>query len=155
MGYLDELRAFVSENGAELPLTKPTKPSSVSFVGASRAHNCDNPAATLKDWHRHLSAIDQFVTPPGWTLDAWLDLTDTAFWLYENHAGYAVRNGWSALDLFGVRVGMPRLGGLADLLDGARNLKLDGGKAHWTHLGVHCRMNVGCGDGCTLLWELG
>lgn len=112
-------------------------------------------AARLREWRARLSKIDQFSPPSDFTLGGWLDLTDTAFWLYESHGAYAVRNGWSAHDLFGVRVGMPNLGGLADLLDGARNLKLDGGKAHWTHLGVHCRMNIGCGDGCTLLWELG
>lgn len=111
--------------------------------------------ARLREWHAHLSAIDHFVTPPDWTLDGWLKLTDTALWLYEQHSSYAVRNGWSALDLFGVRVGMPGCGGLADLLGNARDLKLSGGRAYWSRTGVQFRMNVGCGDGCVLLWELG
>lgn len=112
--------------------------------------------ARLAEWHRNLSAIDQFASPPGWSLDAWLKLTDDAFWLYENHASYAVRNGWTARCLFAVRPGMPHLGGLADQLDGARNLKLDGGRAYWTHHGSPCRINVGCGDGsgAMLLWEI-
>jgi len=111
-------------------------------------------AARLREWHKHLSGVDQFVSPPGWTLDDWLRLTDTAFALYEGQASYAVRNGWTALDLFGVRPGMPRCGGLADQLHGARNLKLDGGRAFWTSLGVQFRTGIGCGQGCVLLWEL-
>lgn len=154
MGYLDELRAFVSENEPDEALTKPTQPSFVSSVGASPARLAGNPSAVLRDWHKHLSGVDQFVSPPGWTLDDWLRLTDTAFALYEGQASYAVRNGWTALDLFGVRPGMPRCGGLADQLRGARNLKLDGGRAYWSRMGVPFRTNVGCGQGCVLLWEL-
>lgn len=154
MGYLDELRAFVSENELDGALTKLTKPGFVSFVGDHSGHSPANPSAVLQDWHKHLSAVDQLVTPEHWTLDAWLKLTDTAFWLYENHASYAVRNGWTALDLFGIREGMPKFGGLADLLDGARNLKLVGGKAYWSHFGARFNIGVGIGPGCTLLWEL-
>lgn len=154
MGYLDELRAFVSENAPKDALTELTKPGSVGFVGASGADISANPSAVLRDWNRQLSAVDQFVTPPNWKLDAWHKLTDTAFWLYENHASYAVRNGWTALDLFGIRPGFPQRGGLADLLDGARNLKLSGGKAYWSHFGAPFNIGVGIGQGCTLLWEL-
>lgn len=111
--------------------------------------------ARLQEWHRHLSAIDQFVSPPGWTLDHWLKLTDTAFWLYEGFGPQAVRGGWTAHDLFGIRVGYPQRGGLADLLDGARNLKLVGGKAYWSRSGAPFNIGVGIGQGCTLLWELG
>lgn len=112
--------------------------------------------ASLRDWHAKLSAIDQFVSPPGWTLDQWLTLTDDAMWVYENHASYAVRNGWTAQCLFAVRPGMPHLGGLADMLEGSRDLKLVGGKAYWTISGVKHRINVGCGDGsgAILLWEI-
>lgn len=155
MGYLDELRSFVSENAPYEALTKPTEPGSVSSVGTSQDNISEIEArATLKRWHRHLSAIDQFCTPADWTLNNWLTLTDDAFWLYENHASYAVRNGWTALDLFGVRPGMPHRGGLADMLETSRDLKLNGGRAFWTQLGVKRRINVGCGEGCALLWEL-
>ena len=65
-----------------------------------------------------------------------------------------MRNGWTALDLFGVRPGFPQRGGLADLLNGARNLKLSGGKAYWSHLGAPFSIGIGIGRGCTLLWEL-
>lgn len=129
--------------------------SGLDCLPATPATAATNPPALLRDWHRHLSAVDQFVSPTDWTLDAWLKLTDTALWLYESHASYAVRNGWSVHDLFGVRAGMPRCGGLADQLDGARDLKLSGGRAYWSRMGVQFRMNVGCGDGCVLLWELG
>lgn len=113
-----------------------------------------NPALALRQWHASLSSVDQFVTPAGWQLDDWLRLTDTAFWLYENHAAYAVRHGWTGLDLFGVRPGYPERGGLADLLNGARNLKLSGGKAYWSHFGASFSIGIGIGKGCVPIWEL-
>lgn len=136
-----------SANSAESP---PNGTSGTNGTGSMPL----NPPFALQDWHKRLSAIDQFTTPPGWAMHDWLKLTDDAAWLYENHASYAVRNGWSALDLFGVRAGMPKRGGLADLIDGARNLKLSGGKAYWSHFGVPFSINIGCGQGCVLLWEL-
>ncbi len=154
MGYLDELRAFVSENAPDEALTKLTQPSSVGFVGSSEGHIPDNPSAILRDWHGHLSKLDQFCTPADWTLDAWLKLTDTALWLYEGFAAQAVGSGWTGLDLFGVRPGYPERGGLADLLNGARNLKLSGGKAYWSHFGAPFSIGIGVGKGCMPLWEL-
>lgn len=124
---------------------RPPNAPSVPTVPASQ---------TLNDWHRHLSVVDYLNAPVGWEIGAWLKLTDTAFWLYENHAAYAVRNGWNAPDLFGVRTGYPQCGGLAELLDGARNLKLSGGKAYWSHHGSPFNIGIGIGKGCTLLWEL-
>lgn len=154
MGYLDELRAFVSENAPDEALTKLTEPGFVGSVSNPLVHISPQPAALLREWHANLSKIDQFVTPPAWSLDDWLKLTDTAFWLYEGHASYAVRHGWTALDLFGIRPSFPQRGGLADLLDGARNLKLSGGKAYWSRFGAPFNIGVGIGQGCVPLWEL-
>lgn len=132
------------------------KNANSSVTPATPATVATNPTAFLRDWHRHLSTIDQLTSPPGWTIDAWLTLTDDAFYVYEHFGSIAVRAGWSALDLFAVRPGMPHRGGLADMLDGARNLKLDGPRAYWSAFGVPFRINVGCGlgGGAVLLWAL-
>ncbi|WP_374407443.1 hypothetical protein [Pelagerythrobacter sp.] len=113
-----------------------------------------NPAVVLREWHARLSAIDQFAPPPGWSLNDWLTITDDACWLYENHAGYAVRNGWSDEGLFGVRIGMAHAGGLAQFLRSSRQLLFDGGVAHVVQFGVTSRRNRTCGRGLPVLWEL-
>lgn len=113
-----------------------------------------NPARELKLWHSRLSAVDEFTSPVGITLKQWLDLVDDACWIYEEYGSQAIRYGWSALDLFGVRVGYPCTGGLADRLGGARNLLLDRRLAVWSVFGDRRQLSAPCGDGLTLLWEL-
>jgi hypothetical protein len=63
------------------------------------------------------------------------------FWLYENFASQAVRDGWSALDLFGVDVAEPGEGGLA------------ADAASWRSWGASKIYLRGSGQGLVTLWE--
>ncbi|MFZ1742503.1 MAG: hypothetical protein WAT93_06590 [Pontixanthobacter sp.] len=79
--------------------------------------------------------------------------------LYENYASRAVRNGWSAHDLFGVLPWHPGWGGLCDRLQGARNLKMDRDRALWSRRSIRDQTCRCAGDdllasSLTLIWEL-
>ena len=118
-----------------------------------------NPSATLREWHSHLAPLDFNSAPDGFTLQRWRELHGDSWWIYENFASRALGDGWSAHDLFGVFV--PRLGwgGLCDRLKGARNLKMAGPKAIWSHWGVPDWICIGAGDslissGLVPIWEL-
>ncbi len=90
----------------------------------------------------------------------WQQACDDACWIYENFASRAVRDGWSAHDLFGVLPWHLGWGGLCDRLAGARNLKMEGERAAWSRFGVRDWTCRGAGDdlvssGLVLIWEVG
>jgi hypothetical protein len=119
-----------------------------------------NPAPVLRDWHHHLVAIDDCRAPDGQSIMWWQQACDDARWIYENFASRAVREDWSAHDLFGVLPWHPGWGGLCDRLKGARNLKMAGPKAVWSNWGVPDWSCIGAGDqlitsGLMLIWEMG
>jgi hypothetical protein len=120
-----------------------------------------DPRATLRDWHRHLSALDFDTAPEGSTLNRWRQLVEDAEYIYTGFGSQLVREGWSVLDVFGVLPWREGGGVLLDRLQGARNLKLDGeGRAFWTRFGVTFSTSRGMGDalassGLRLVWELG
>ena len=111
----------------------------------------------LDDWCVRLNKIDAFTSPPGWTLDQWLRAVDASTWLFENFAEQAVRSGWSALDLFGVLPKHNGVGGLADRIGDARNLKMSDGLATWASVGTSHKLGRGWGDyaeGIVPIWEV-
>lgn len=99
----------------------------------------------LRTWHGRLNGVDQMTAPSGWEPGRWATLIDASLWLYENYASQAVRGGWTDLDLFGV-LHKPGRGGLADRLEGARNLKLSDDRAVWSSRGVRETFARGYGD---------
>jgi hypothetical protein len=103
--------------------------------------------------------LDPYAPPRAVDGARWQDLRDDSWWIYENFASQAVRDGWSALDLFGLLPWDNKLGGLVARLRGARNLKMAGPKATWSHWGIADWTCASAGDGLvssgiTLLWEL-
>jgi hypothetical protein len=115
------------------------------------------PARVLRKWHAHLSRLDPDQPPDGcnaW----WRQAVEDSCWLYENYASRAVRDGWSAHDLWGVMLAHPGWGGLTDRLRGARDLKMDSDRAAWTVGGVRERFCRGGGDDLradlVLIWEV-
>lgn len=118
-----------------------------------------HPSLLLREWHTHLSRLDPDRPPDGckaW----WRQAVEDCWWFYENYSSRAVRDGWSALDQFGVLPHKPTTGGVAVMLQGARNLKMEGRKAVWSRWGVPDTTCAGMdahllSSGLVLLWEVG
>lgn len=159
MSYLDRLKDKIAETGVGGLPTEPTQPRSVSFVGAPGRPISESQArATLRHWHGRLRVLDPLVPPAAFDRARWETLRDDSWWIYENFASQAVREGWSALDLFGVLPFDHKLGGLVARLQGARNLKMSGQRATWSSWGVTDWTCASGGEGLassgiTLLWE--
>jgi hypothetical protein len=100
-----------------------------------------------------LSKVDELTSPPGWTLNQWLKTVDAALWLYETYASRAARDGWSALDLFGVDLARPGKGGLAARLGDKRVLIMGAEAASWRSWGCSRIFLRGAGQGLVPLWE--
>jgi hypothetical protein len=82
------------------------------------------------EWPDALAAIDASRPPAGFDPDRWRCLLTDARWLCRNHGQAAAALGWTASDLFGIDP-LSGWGGLADRLEGARNLVLTDRIAHW------------------------
>lgn len=126
------------DNGDDSPDPRPIAPAAIRPI---------DPKRTLRDWHGHLVALDNSRPPEGYPAPLWRRAVEDACWVYENFAGQAVRDGWSALDLFGVLPFDVTLGGLVPRLAGARNLKMDRDRAVWSNWGVRDWTCRGAGDG--------
>lgn len=113
-----------------------------------------DPARVLRTWHGRLSKLDLGTVPTGFSRGSWADLCDDAWWLYETHASVAVRQGWTAQGLWGVRVGYPIGGGLAQYLRTSRKVMFSDGEAFVSLLGVTSRRSPEMGLGLPLVWEL-
>lgn len=113
-----------------------------------------DPARVLKVWHGRLAKLEPLQPSDGFGKSEWADLVDDSWWLYENFASVAVRQGWGAQGLWGVRVGIPHGGGLAQLLRTSRSVLFLDGIATVTRLGVQMKRNPECGHGCLLVWEV-
>lgn len=124
-------------------------------TGAGTAPHPKIAEARLRQWHALLSSLDPLQPPFEFLEKDWAQLVDDACWLYEVHASYAVRNGWPAQSLFGVRLGHAFSGGVAQLLQSCRSVVFDGPHAFVRSYGVTLKRNVHCGDGLPLIWEIG
>lgn len=141
-----EFEKSVSQESPATPATTATLPAR-------------DPSATLREWHSGLAPLDFDSAPEGFTLNRWRELHGDSWWIYENFAAQAVRDGWSAHDLFGVHVPRPGWGGLCDRLQGARNLKIAGPRAVWSRWGVSDWTCIGAAEslissGLVPIWEL-
>lgn len=113
-----------------------------------------DPARVLRTWHSRLSMLDLARVPVGFSAESWADLCDDAWWLYETHASVAVRQGWTAQGLWGVRVGYPTGGGLAQFLRTSRKVMFSDGSAFVSLFGVTSRRHPTMGHDLPLIWEL-
>ena len=134
----------------EIALNDPNVPNVPNVPGGVAL----DPARVLRTWHGRLSKLDLASVPDGFTPGSWADLCDDAWWLYETHASVAVRQGWTAQGLWGVRVGYPIGGGLAQYLRTGRKVMLADGAAFVSLSGVTSRRTPGMGSGLPLIWEL-
>jgi hypothetical protein len=117
-------------------------------------------AAKLREWHARLSQLDVYEPPEGFDKMRWGTLLHDCWWLYETHASRLVRDGWTAADLFLVLPSQRGWGGLADRLQGARNVLFDDrGLAHWRRRGEKFSVGRGIGEslhdgGYRVVWSL-
>jgi hypothetical protein len=113
----------------------------------------------LREWYAHLINLDVYLPPDGLDQMRWGRLLHDCWWLYETHASRLVRDGWTTMDLFALVPSQRGIGGLADRLQGARNVLFDGqSKAHWTRLGVKFSASRGIGKAllggdARLVWD--
>lgn len=119
------------------PKTVVEHPEHVEHRAGSKPTSKQEIRTTLNALHRRLSALDPYEVPKAFTLNRWASLVHDCWWLYETHCSRLVREGWSAIDLFGVVPGRAGQGGLANRLYGARNVLFDErGRAFWSRHGV-------------------
>lgn len=81
-------------------------------------------------WCAALAALNASRAPAGIAPDLWPQVLADARWIARFHGEAAAALGWSASDLFGIGR-EPGNGGLADRLEGARQLAFTSGVAHW------------------------
>lgn len=81
-------------------------------------------------WCHKIAALDFSHAPSGLDLERWSMLLADARWLAEVHGETAAKLGWTASDLFGLDT-QPGWGGLADRLDGARQVSFTDQLARW------------------------
>lgn len=84
-----------------------------------------------REWRANLMRLEARRPLHGLARNRWAMLFDDADWLFENFAGQAAREGWSALDLFGVLPGRDAWGGIADRLRSSRSLVMSSDRASW------------------------
>lgn len=121
---------------------------------ATAATVATDPRRELREWHHHLSRLDENTPPPGIAANTWFQLCLDAWWLYENHASYAIRHGWDRQSLFGVMAEYPLGGGLAQQLRSSRSLLWDGEIASSRLLGVTSRHHPIIARATPKIWEL-
>ena len=90
----------------------------------------------FREWGKVLRDVDPDKPNDGFALERWRQLHSASIWWLEGFGRQAARDGWGAGDVFGLRVGYERRGGLIDQLDGCRALVMEGGRARWRSSGV-------------------
>ena len=85
-------------------------------------------------WRRSLAGLDHSKPLHGLDEKRWRQLLRDAEWLLEHFASRAARDGWSALDLFGVLPGRDGWAGIADRLRGSRSLVMTADRASWRRM---------------------
>ena len=89
-----------------------------------------------REWVKTLNAIDPGVPNHGFTEERWRRFHSASVWWVDGYGRQAARDGWGTGDVFGLRPGFERRGGLIDQLDGCRALVMEGGRARWRSYGV-------------------
>lgn len=89
-----------------------------------------------REWVKALNAIDPDVPNRGFTEARWQRFHSASTWWVNSYGKQAARDGWGTGDVFGLRSGFERRGGLIDQLNGCRALMMEGGRARWRSYGV-------------------
>lgn len=111
-------------------------------------------AATPAEWREVLAGLDLDRPPDGMEAQRWVRLLGDARWLARWHGEAASSLGWTASDLFGIDAKREGWGGLADRLDGARQVTLTDTVAHWRTADLDCWLWRRSLRPLSPLWEL-
>ncbi|WP_346031856.1 hypothetical protein [Erythrobacter westpacificensis] len=84
----------------------------------------------------------------------WKRLHEQSLWWLGNYGEQAARDGWGTGDVFGLRVGYERRGGLIDQLENSRALVMEGGRASWRTYGVRFTYAAGAYPDLPAWWRL-
>lgn len=134
MSYIDRLNAIKAQKQPERSLTLPTQPTAqgqVSVVSVPSGRAFANPREALAGWRAQLDRLSLATPLHRLAADRWRRLVEDADWLLEHFGNAAARDGWSALDLFGVMPGRDAWGGIADRLRASRSLVMSPDIARW------------------------
>lgn len=160
MSYLDRLKAKIHETPYPEALTKPTKPSSVSFVSDPSGYVSQNHADLPADIIAGLRTLRRHRPPPIARPEVWPEIVADAVRLVDQGwAQQALALGWEPLQLWGCS---PAIGGNIDMdglavrLCGRRIVLLDERTAILeSGAGTHAVFNRRSMEGAVFLWNLG
>lgn len=157
-GWRDVARSVREQEGWDNRDDRDKMPGSEP-IGAIVPNVPANPARTFREWSAALARLDLKSPLHGLTRSRWGHLVDDADWLLEHFGQQAAREGWSALDLFGVLPGRDAWGGIADRLRSSRSLVMSADRAAWRRVinGAPETYARGMGELVkhVLLWEPG
>lgn len=160
MSYIDRLNAMHGQKQPRGSLTLPTEPLtseevSVVSVGSSGAFVI--PREAFATWRARLARLEPDTPLHALAGQRWSQLLGDAHWLLNHYGPAAARDGWSALDLFGVLPGRDAWGGIADRLQSSRSLVMSADIARWRRFFTGTPESFARGAGglprLTLLWE--
>ncbi|MXO94743.1 hypothetical protein GRI62_14165 [Erythrobacter arachoides] len=130
------------------PGSAPARPARPAKF-ANPAHWQDQ----LDSWCAAINRLDISKPAPGIAACRWQSLFRCAEWWMENYAVQAVRDGWGAGDVFGIRPGQPERGGLIDQLGDCRSLMMGDGRARWRSFGIVSTYAAGAYPLLLPFWE--
>ncbi len=134
---------------------RPTAPKALENIEEHLEHR-EHPkiGGGALDWTAALATINASRAPAGFDPDRWRYVLADARWLCRYHGPAAAALGWTASDLFGLA--LPNgIGGLADRLEGTRNLVMTDRIAHWRGADLEGRLWRETMRPMPPLWALG
>jgi len=134
LSYIDRLNAIKAQKYPERALTQPTQPEELSVVSVPSVGALTKPHEAFPAWRAQLLRLSGDTPLHGLERSRWWQVLDDARWLLDHFGQSAARDGWSALDLFGVLQGRDAWGGIADRLRASRSLVMTADVARWRRI---------------------
>jgi hypothetical protein len=106
-----------------------------------------------RGWAKALAQVDPYQPHGGIAPDRWKRLHEQSLWWLDSFGEQASRDGWGTGDVFGLRVGYERRGGLIDQLESSRALVMEGKRANWRTYGVKFTYAAGAYPNLPAWWS--
>lgn len=124
------LRANRAKRANPATVLAPLAPLALSPAPNQKTSEAIPAPSDPRAWQTELAALSPSHPLGGIDPGRWRCLLTDAQWLARTHGEAAAALGWTSSDLFGLDP-LPRWGGLADRLHGARRVTLTDTVAHW------------------------